>query len=34
VGELGGYLCGHRLYETMLVWETMTGRFEHFDARP
>ena len=22
VGELGGYLCGRRLYETMLVWET------------
>jgi dihydrofolate reductase len=21
VGELGGYLCGRRLYETMLVWE-------------
>jgi dihydrofolate reductase len=21
VGELGGYLLGHRLYETMLVWE-------------
>src|ERR671921_950296 len=21
-GELGGYLCGRRLYETMLVWET------------
>jgi dihydrofolate reductase len=20
--ELGGYLCGRRLYETMLVWET------------
>jgi hypothetical protein len=34
VGELGGYPCGRRLYETMLVWETMTGRFEHFDARP
>jgi hypothetical protein len=81
VREFGGYLCGRRLYETMLVWETdpslrgnelgvmsrtdtavrvisaspdrvfaaltdsdtlavwlppdgMTGRFEHFDARP
>jgi dihydrofolate reductase len=22
VGELGGYLCGRRLYQTMLVWET------------
>src|SRR6187200_1879053 len=22
VGDLGGYLCGRRLYETMLVWET------------
>ena len=22
VGELGGYLCGRRLYESMLVWET------------
>jgi dihydrofolate reductase len=22
VGELGGYVCGRRLYETMLVWET------------
>src|SRR3954453_17439347 len=22
VGELGVYLCGRRLYETMLVWET------------
>ena len=22
VGELGRYLCGRRLYETMLVWET------------
>jgi dihydrofolate reductase len=22
VSELGGYLCGRRLYETMLVWET------------
>jgi dihydrofolate reductase len=22
IGELGGYLCGRRLYETMLVWET------------
>jgi dihydrofolate reductase len=22
VGELGGYLSGRRLYETMLVWET------------
>jgi len=22
VGELGGFLCGRRLYETMLVWET------------
>jgi len=22
VGELGGYLLGRRLYETMLVWET------------
>ena len=22
VGELGTYLCGRRLYETMLVWET------------
>jgi dihydrofolate reductase len=22
VGELGGCLCGRRLYETMLVWET------------
>ena len=22
VGELGGVLCGRRLYETMLVWET------------
>src|SRR3990170_1622892 len=22
VRQLGGYLCGRRLYETMLVWET------------
>jgi dihydrofolate reductase len=22
VGDLGAYLCGRRLYETMLVWET------------
>ena len=22
VSELGGYLCGRRLYEAMLVWET------------
>src|ERR1700754_1217480 len=22
VGQIGGYLCGRRLYETMLVWET------------
>src|SRR6266550_4039150 len=22
VGELGSYLCGRKLYETMLVWET------------
>jgi dihydrofolate reductase len=22
VGELGGFLCGRRLYETMLPWET------------
>ena len=22
VSEVGGYLCGRRLYETMLVWET------------
>jgi dihydrofolate reductase len=22
VSELGGFLCGRRLYETMLVWET------------
>jgi dihydrofolate reductase len=22
INELGGYLCGRRLYETMLVWET------------
>ncbi len=22
VGELGGYLCGRRLYQTMLPWET------------
>jgi len=22
IGELGGYLCGRRLYETMLPWET------------
>jgi dihydrofolate reductase len=22
VRELGGYLCGRRLFETMLVWET------------
>ena len=22
VSELGGYLCGRRLYETMLPWET------------
>jgi dihydrofolate reductase len=22
VGELGGYLCGRRLYETMAVWDT------------
>jgi dihydrofolate reductase len=26
VGELGGYLCGRRLYETMLVWETDPSR--------
>jgi dihydrofolate reductase len=25
IGELGGYLCGRRLYETMLVWETDTS---------
>jgi dihydrofolate reductase len=25
VGELGAYLCGRRLYETMLVWETDPG---------
>jgi dihydrofolate reductase len=22
IGELGGYLCGRRLYETLLPWET------------
>src|SRR6266545_7888625 len=22
ISELGGYLCGRRLYETMLPWET------------
>jgi len=22
VGKLGGYLCGRKLYQTMLVWET------------
>src|SRR5207245_11157382 len=22
IGELGSYLCGRRLYETMLPWET------------
>ena len=26
VGELGGYLLGRRLYETMLVWETDPSR--------
>ena len=26
VSELGGYLCGRRLYETMLVWETDPSR--------
>ena len=23
VSELGGYLCGRRLYETMLVWAVL-----------
>jgi hypothetical protein len=26
VGELGGYLLGRRLYQTMLVWETDPSR--------
>ena len=25
VRELGGYLCGRGLYETMLVWEEISG---------
>jgi hypothetical protein len=28
VGELGGYLCGRRLYETMLPWETDPSRHQ------
>jgi len=27
--ELGGYLCGRRLYETMLVWETDPSMRDH-----
>ena len=29
VSALGGYLCGRRLYETMLVWETDPSLREH-----
>ncbi len=29
VRELGGYLCGRRLYETMLVWETDPSMHEN-----
>ena len=29
VSELGGYLLGRRLYETMLVWETDPSLREH-----
>src|SRR5918994_1718395 len=31
VRELGGYLCGRRLYETMLVWETDPSLRENED---
>ena len=27
VSELGGYLCGRRLYETMLVWMLRMFRY-------
>jgi dihydrofolate reductase len=33
VGELGGYLIGRRLYETMLVWETDPSFRETEDDR-
>jgi len=29
ISELGGYLCGRRLYETMLPWETDTSLREN-----
>jgi dihydrofolate reductase len=32
VGELGGYLLGRRLYETMLVWETDPSRRDDEDT--
>src|SRR5919202_4751017 len=32
VGELGGYLLGRRLYETMLVWETDLSRRDNEDT--
>ncbi len=31
VRELGGYLCGRRLYETMLPWETDPSMRENED---
>jgi dihydrofolate reductase len=32
VGELGGYLLGRRLYESMLVWETEPSLRDMFDG--
>ena len=32
--ELGGYLCGRRLYETMLVWEMDPSMRNTLRARP
>ena len=32
VGELGSYLLGRRLYETMLVWETDPSRRDNEDT--
>ncbi|MHB1568179.1 MAG: dihydrofolate reductase family protein [Solirubrobacteraceae bacterium] len=32
VAELGGYLCGRRLYEAMLVWETDSMRDSELTA--
>ena len=32
VRELGGYLCGRRLYESMLVWETDPSLRERADG--